>query len=72
MNKNRKHTRAGEARSIVQGRPIKICCLVHGHDDQVFVLMKWTTGDCYVPYELAKRHFNHLLFRFLTSKPVGL
>ena len=58
-----------EAQLIVSGRPIDIKGLVEVRGE-LMVLMAWTTGDCYVPYDLAKEYFQDLMFEYLTRSPV--
>lgn len=59
------------ARLIVSGRPIKVKGLLE-HKEDLLVLMRWTTGECYVPYEIAKEYFHDMLLDYLSMTPVGI
>lgn len=62
---------AVKPRAIIKGEPLRILGLVK-REGQTLVLMRWTTGDSYVPYELARKHFAKLLLEYLCANPLPI
>lgn len=60
---------ARKAKSVLKGQPIGIRGLVEGPNGKSYVVMEWTTGDCYVPYRLAKEYFSDLMLDYLLNNP---
>lgn len=56
------------AKLIVKGEPKEIGGFVK-RGREMFVLVKWTTGNSYIPYDLAKEYFPTLLMDYIFANP---
>lgn len=57
------------AQDIIQGHPVRVTGLVK-KDQEVLALVEWTTGLCYIPYDIVKKSFPDQLMKYYESKSV--